>query len=169
MKYQKSTKSKTGRKAPKVNDFKDDSVTPVPMRAPYRFSHKFGLKKAEIEDDDVVVVETNKKCEDKNPQENVVKKHKKQNDEEADTEENEIETKDNKEVIKDCETCKFCLDKTKFGGKGKLKKACEMKTKSKKRKQMASNSTPKPAKRITPAPLITPPLRTTRARRNIIS
>ena len=48
MKYQKSSKSKTGRKAPKVNDFKDDSVTPVPMRAPYRFSHKFGQKKAEI-------------------------------------------------------------------------------------------------------------------------
>ena len=45
MKYQKSSKGKTGRKAPKVNDFKDDFVTPIPSRAPYGFSNKFDGEK----------------------------------------------------------------------------------------------------------------------------
>ena len=42
----------------------------------------------------------------------------------VDTEKIDVE-KENKEVMEDCKTCKFCLDKQKFGGKGRLKKAFE--------------------------------------------
>ena len=155
-------------------------MTPVPSRAPYRFSNKFDKKKRETEIEIENVVVSSEKGQLGNTSEH--------NNVKADTNKTDAE-KEKKEVIEDCETCKFCLDKPKFGGNGKLKQACEKKSKNKKRKVMATNSTPKQAKRIPPSsitpptratnstpkqakrvpppPLITPPTRASRARRKI--
>ena len=43
--YQKTSKKKTGRKAPKTNDYKDDSLATLPERGPYRYSTRFTTDK----------------------------------------------------------------------------------------------------------------------------
>ena len=43
--YQKTSKKKTGRKAPKTNDYKDDSLATLPERGPYRYSTRFTKEK----------------------------------------------------------------------------------------------------------------------------
>ena len=46
MKHQKGTKTKTGRKAPKSNDYKDDKLMPIPEMGPYKFSKNFEKRKS---------------------------------------------------------------------------------------------------------------------------
>ena len=43
--YQKTSKKKTGRKAPKTNDYKDNSLASLPDRGPYRYSTRFTKNK----------------------------------------------------------------------------------------------------------------------------
>ena len=113
--YQKQSKSKTGRKAPQYNDYKDVPPTPVEV----------------IDEPEIIanlLIQNGLVPEDKTGESVIQGQHLDRTKEPSDKLENNQTSKTGKKLM-DSNKCKYCLYKPKNGGIGKLKKSMFAKAK----------------------------------------